>query len=149
MLWAYRTTARTPTGETPFMLAHGSEAVLPTEIGLPTHRIQTYDPDNNREERRLDLDLIEERREDAEVRQAAYQQRAAKFYNQRVKSRPIAVGDLVLKKTLQKANKHHPNWHSPYKVTEEVVPGTYRLENLEGEPFANPWNADHLKRYFI
>ena len=100
MLWSYRTTARTPTGETPFMLAHGSEAIILTEVGLPTHRIQNYDPDNNGEERRLDLDLIEERREDAKVRKAAYQQRAAKFYNQRVKSRPITVGDLVLNKTL-------------------------------------------------
>ena len=38
----------------------------------------------------------------------------------------------MLKKTLQKVNKLHPNWHGTYKVTKEVVPGTYRLENLEG-----------------
>ena len=55
----------------------------------------------------------------------------------------------MLKKTLQKVNKLHPNWYGPNKVTEEVVTGTYRLENLEEEPFANPWNADHLKRYYI
>ena len=73
MLWACRTTVRTPTGETPFMLAHGSEAVKPTEVGLPTYRIQTYDPDKNTEERRINLYLIEVRREDAEIRQAAYQ----------------------------------------------------------------------------
>ena len=148
MLWAYRTTVRTSTGETPFMLAYGSEAVIPTEVEFPTHRVQVYDPQGNTEERRLDLDLIEERREDAEIRQASYQQRTARFYNQRVKQRPIAVGDLVLKKTWQKPNKLHPNWHGPYRVIDEVVPGTYRLENLEGEPFSNPWTADHLKKYY-
>ena len=33
VLWTYRTTARTPTGETPFRLAYGSEAVIPAEVG--------------------------------------------------------------------------------------------------------------------
>ena len=61
VLWAYRTTVRTPTGETPFMLAYGSEAVIPTEVEFPTHRVQMYDPQGSTEERRLDLDLIEEK----------------------------------------------------------------------------------------
>ena len=34
VLWAYRMTARTPTGETPFRLAYGSNAVILTEVGL-------------------------------------------------------------------------------------------------------------------
>ena len=29
VLWAYRTTVRTPTGETPFRLTYGNEAVIP------------------------------------------------------------------------------------------------------------------------
>ncbi|XP_026445179.1 uncharacterized protein LOC113345668 [Papaver somniferum] len=35
-LWAYRTTRREPTGESPFLLTYGAEAVIPTEIILPT-----------------------------------------------------------------------------------------------------------------
>ena len=34
VLWAYRTTTRTPTRETPFRLAYGTEAVIPAEVGL-------------------------------------------------------------------------------------------------------------------
>ena len=34
VLWAYRTTARTSTGETPFRLTYGTEAVIPVEVGL-------------------------------------------------------------------------------------------------------------------
>ena len=60
-------------GEAPLMLAYSSEAIIPREIGLPSHRVQTYDPKANAEDRRLDLDLIEERRKDAEIRQASYQ----------------------------------------------------------------------------
>ena len=43
ILWAYRTTVRIPTGETPFRMTYGSEAVVPVEIGLTTFRASTYD----------------------------------------------------------------------------------------------------------
>ena len=38
VLWAYRTTARTPTGETPFKLVFGTKAVVPTEVGVSNLR---------------------------------------------------------------------------------------------------------------
>ncbi|RVW24702.1 hypothetical protein CK203_082170 [Vitis vinifera] len=38
VLWAYRTTPGRPTGNTPFALAYGMDAIIPTEIGLPTIR---------------------------------------------------------------------------------------------------------------
>ncbi|KAL5579016.1 hypothetical protein UlMin_011458 [Ulmus minor] len=38
VLWAYRTTAKTSTGETPFSLAYGTEAVIPVECGIPSAR---------------------------------------------------------------------------------------------------------------
>ena len=34
ILWSYRTTARTSTGETPFSLVYGAEAMIPAEIGI-------------------------------------------------------------------------------------------------------------------
>ncbi|XP_022145833.1 uncharacterized protein K02A2.6-like [Momordica charantia] len=40
VLWSYRTTPRESTGETPFLLAFGSEAVVPVEIGMPTDRLK-------------------------------------------------------------------------------------------------------------
>ena len=39
VLWAYKTTERTLTGETSFMLSYGSEAVIPSELRLPSHRV--------------------------------------------------------------------------------------------------------------
>jgi hypothetical protein len=47
VLWAYRTTARTPTGETPFRLTFGTEAVIPVEIGLTSWRTNNHDEDSN------------------------------------------------------------------------------------------------------
>ena len=40
VLWAYRTTLGRLTGNTSFTLAYGMDAVIPTEIGLPTIRTE-------------------------------------------------------------------------------------------------------------
>ncbi|CAL8125951.1 unnamed protein product [Prunus armeniaca] len=47
VLWSYRTTFHTSTGETPFSLSFGTEAVAPVEIGQPTYRTSTYEADAN------------------------------------------------------------------------------------------------------
>ena len=49
VLWAYRTTARTPTGETPFRLAYGTDAVIPAEVGLISYRVENHSEDKNEE----------------------------------------------------------------------------------------------------
>ena len=53
VLWAYRTTTCRPTGETPFRLAFGSEAIIPTEVGLTSYWIAHYDKEGNENEMRL------------------------------------------------------------------------------------------------
>ena len=42
VLWAYRTTVRNLTRETPFKLAYGSEAVIPAEMHMANHRVTMY-----------------------------------------------------------------------------------------------------------
>ena len=59
ILWAYRTTARTPTGETPFRLAYETDAVIPAEVGLTSYRVENYSKDNE-EALYLQLDLVDE-----------------------------------------------------------------------------------------
>ena len=49
ILWAYRTTARTPTGETLFRLTYGSEAVIPAEVGITSYRVHNHDENRNDE----------------------------------------------------------------------------------------------------
>ncbi|XP_073024348.1 uncharacterized protein [Primulina eburnea] len=67
VLWAYRTTPRVPTQETPFNLLYGSEEVLPVEIGQTSSRVESY-PDNNDQSRAMELDLVEEKRDQAFIR---------------------------------------------------------------------------------
>ena len=60
VLWACRTMARTPTGETPFRLTYGNEAVIPAEVGLTSYRVDSHNEARNDEAIRLQLDLIDE-----------------------------------------------------------------------------------------
>ena len=87
VLWAYRTTPRTPTGETPFKLTYGAEAVIPLNVELPSLQVENFDPQQNEDQLRASLDFIDEARERASIRMAAYQHRVAKYYNSRVKSK--------------------------------------------------------------
>ena len=70
ILWAYRTIARMPTGETPFWLTYRSEAVIPVEDRLTSYRVDNHDEGRNDEAIRLQLDLVDEVRAIAEQRLA-------------------------------------------------------------------------------
>ena len=96
-MWAYRTTPRVTIGETPFSLTYGFEAVVPTEISLPSYRVANYDDQLNEEALRVELDLVEEKRDQAYLRMAVFKQRVLHRFNKWVKYRSFQVGDLVLK----------------------------------------------------
>ena len=100
VLWAYRTTARTPTGETPFRLTYGSEAVIPAEVRLTSYRVGNHDERKNDEAICLQLDLLDKFKATVEQRLTRYQDLMAKHYNSRVKHRDFKVRDLALRKVM-------------------------------------------------
>ena len=97
-LWTVRTTVRGPTGETPFSLTYGSEAMTPVEMMLPSHRVTQYSEQGNLFGRASDLDLLEERRLEARMRMVNYKQKAKSHHDKRVCGRSFAIGDWVLRK---------------------------------------------------
>ena len=99
-MWAYRTTARTPTGQTPFQLAYESEAVIPAKVGLTRYRVDNHDERRNDEAMRLQLNLLDEVRATAKQSLAHYQNLMAKHYNSRVRHRNFQDEDLILRKIM-------------------------------------------------
>ena len=121
VLWTFRTMPQRLTGETPFSLAYGSDAIIPLEIGLPTLRTSEWEPTRNDLAQSQALDLLEERRKQAMIRLASYQQQLKKGYNKNVRPRSFHQGDLVLRKVLGNTKnpndgKLRPNWEGPYWV---------------------------------
>ena len=89
VLWTYRTTPSRSTGETPFSMTYGAEAVIPLETGFPTSRTSSFNPRGNNEQLTKSLDLVEEKRESVMVQLAYYQQKLKQGYDSNVKLRPL------------------------------------------------------------
>ncbi|KAL0409686.1 UNVERIFIED_CONTAM: hypothetical protein Sradi_1903000 [Sesamum radiatum] len=150
VLWAYRTTPRGHTGESPFSLVYGTEAIISAELGIPSHRVMIFSKECNETLLRENLDLVEELREKAFLRMQRYKNIMINSYNKRVKSRDFQVGDLVLRRAdaLKPVGKLDPTWEGPYKITGIIGKGAYDLGNPEGRPLPRPWNVHNLKKYF-
>ena len=56
---------QTPTGETPFNLTYGIEAVIPVEVGLTSLRREFFDEQDNNDQLKQKLDLMDEVRDQA------------------------------------------------------------------------------------
>nr|GFA24682.1 reverse transcriptase domain-containing protein [Tanacetum cinerariifolium] len=95
VLWSHRTMIKSSHGDTPFSLTYRTEAVIPAEIRMPTYRTTTVDVVNNDEELRLNLDLLEERRELAAMSEARSKSKMMKYYNSRVRSVAFKPGDFI------------------------------------------------------
>ncbi|GJZ21872.1 reverse transcriptase domain-containing protein [Tanacetum coccineum] len=95
VLWAHRTMIKSSNGETPFSLTYGAEAVIPVKIGMPTLRTTKVDMIKNDEALEINLDLLEEKREQAAIQKARSKAKMEKYYNTRVRSTCFCPGDLV------------------------------------------------------
>ena len=130
-----------------------AEAVIPTEMVIPTARSNLWNPEQNPEVLCQELDTIDETRNAARLRMAAYQQRISRTYNKNIRIRRFKVGDWVLRKAFQNTTnpadgKLAPKWEGPYEIESESGKGAYRLKDMEGDILPRSWNAIHLKAYF-
>ena len=143
VLWAYRTTRKSATQETSFALAFGIEEVAPIEVGLKSLRVEFANTEHNEEILCLNLDLLEEKRE----------QVLKRANDRRVRPMSFKPGDLILKKLLLARKdlthgKLGPNWEGLYVVSRIVRLGNYELQTEEGKTLPHSWNAEHLKRFY-
>ena len=77
----------------------------------------------------------------------------AKNYNTKVKPQHFQVKDLVLRNVTMATRdptwgKLGPNWEEPYKIIDYNRRGTYYLENLDRQRLHQPWNIEHLRKYY-
>ncbi|XP_038678394.1 uncharacterized protein LOC119979838, partial [Tripterygium wilfordii] len=154
-LYGYRTSIRTSTGETPFSLVYGMEAVLPIEVEIPSLRVVLEAGLEESEWTRMryeQLNLIEERRLRAICKGQLYQRRLMKAHNKKVRPRSFREGELVLKMILPPQKDHRgkwtPNYEGPYVVKKAFEGGALILTRMDGEELSNPVNADAIKKYY-
>ncbi|XP_058775973.1 uncharacterized protein LOC131650274 [Vicia villosa] len=123
VLWAYRTTPHSTTGETPFRLTYGTEAVIPVEIREPSRRTESpLEEELNDEAMREELDMVEEIRTGSSLREAKLKQQIALRHSTKVIKRGFEIGDLVLRRNMKDSHegKLAPNWEGPYRVYDKT-----------------------------
>nr|GEV94099.1 hypothetical protein [Tanacetum cinerariifolium] len=135
VLWDHRTMIKSSHGDTPFSLNYGTEAVIPAEIRMPTYRTAVVDAIQNNEELQLNLDLLEEHRECAAIREAKAKLKMTKYYNTRVHSVTFRPEDFVYRGNetshAMDGGKLGPKWEGPYEVTEALRDGAYRIRSMD------------------
>ena len=122
------------TGQTPFSLVYGAEAVLPTELIYGSPRVFAYDEVAQEQHRHDDAVLLEENHLRAATRAARYQQALRRYHSRRVHARSFEEGDLVLRR-VQSANGTNElttKWEGTYQVVRVTRPGAVRLETGDG-----------------
>nr|GEX49326.1 hypothetical protein [Tanacetum cinerariifolium] len=152
VLWAHRTLIKSTHGNTPFSLTYRTEAVIPAEIGMPTYRTAAVDVVHNDEELRINLDLLEERRDRAAIHEAKAKLKMTKYYNARVRSVTFRPGDFVYRSNddshAMDGGKLGPKWEGRYEVTKALGDGAYKLRSMDGTVLPRTWNIVNLKKCY-
>ena len=133
---------------------YGKEALLPIEVELPAVKMleKLLGPSSDAsKERLLSLQEVQLDRVRALEHYQMAQEKTLARKNQKVKSKGILKGDLVLRynskldKTFQK--KFQVKWEGPFRVVDCFANGTYQLADLDGTPHASRVNGLRLKVY--
>ncbi|GKA70375.1 reverse transcriptase domain-containing protein [Tanacetum coccineum] len=153
VLWAHRTMIKSSNGDTPFSLTYRTEAVILAEIGMPTLRTPEVELIQNNKALEINLDLLEERREQVAIREAKSKAKMERYYNTKVHSTSFKLGDLVYRNNdasrTEDIGKLGLKWKGPYEVTEALGKGAYKLRDRDGKQLPRTWNISNLKKCYI
>jgi hypothetical protein len=149
-LWGLRTQPSKLTGQSPYFLVYGSEAILPADVMWDSPAVEQYNEGISEDSRRVDIDGLEEARCASLIESARYLECIQRYYDCNVKEHSFNVGDLVLRCIQNTEGLHKLNspWEGRFTVAKVTGPGSYRLQMLEGKDVNNSWNIDQLCRFY-
>ncbi|GKA21760.1 reverse transcriptase domain-containing protein [Tanacetum coccineum] len=140
-------------GESPFSHTYGTENVLLIEISIPTKRTKQVDPAQNEKDLKINLEVLEEKREITAIREAVYKKKLEKYYNNKVRLSTYKPEDYVLRlygaSKVEYTRNMGPTWEGPYKVLEADGIGAYVLSTLKGRIIPRTWNGVNLQKYYM
>jgi hypothetical protein len=127
-----RTQPSKPTGQSPYFLVYGSEAILPADVMWDSPAVEQYDEGISEDSRRVDIDRLEEARCAALVQSAWYLEGIRRYHDRNVKERSFNIGDLVLRRipNTEGLRKLSSPWEGPFTVAKVTGLGSYHLQTL-------------------
>jgi hypothetical protein len=113
--------------------------------------VEQYDEGISEDNRRVDIDGLEEARCAALVQSVRYLEGIRCYHDRNVKESSFNVGDLVLRRIQNTEGLHKLSspWEGPFSIAKVTGPSSYRLHTLEGDNISNSWNIDQLCQFYM
>ncbi|GKF53973.1 hypothetical protein Tco_0160883 [Tanacetum coccineum] len=120
---------------------------------MPSLRCAEGNQTQNDEALLINLDMLEEKREKATIREAKSKARMEKNYNAKVHSTTFRPGDFVYRSNeashAKKGGKLGPKWEGPYEVVEALEKRAYKIRNKDEDILSRTWNVRDLKKCYL
>jgi transposase InsO family protein len=119
VVWGLCTQPSKATGQSPFFVVYGSEAILPADVMWQSPCLKMYEEGEADDARYLVLYSTEAVRWNALLQSARYLQGIRRYHDRNVQERSFNVGDLVLHRIQDETGLHKLNsrWEGPFIVS--------------------------------